>query len=202
MDLEHLPDPSWHDLVYAHLSFFGKITYTDPTSCWPWGGSVNSEGYPRYRPSVDGKTEAHSPQQYMVNLIRKELGRDLLTPGTRIHHACKNRLCMNPRHFIYDTTEDRAARRCRSGHFPLNRWCKDCKEKRWESVRGTLDEELKRFRDPEEAKRYNERRRPQRLEAVRRWGRELGFPTPAELAVLTKGWRMNLDGTPHVDEKK
>lgn len=66
-------------------SFWLKVDKREEYACWPWLGTVSSEGYGKY-----GRRSAHR--------ISYELSVDRIPAELEIDHLCQNRKCVNPKH--------------------------------------------------------------------------------------------------------
>lgn len=67
-----------------------------PDACWPWKGSLNSEGRPYIQ--IDGKK--HLAYRVAYELVKGEsLGKLMF------RHTCDNEICCNPNHGVKGTHE-------------------------------------------------------------------------------------------------
>ncbi len=69
--------------------FYSKIKFSGETQCWLWKGTKFSSGYGAFK--IKGKTwRAH---KFSYILFNGKIPEKLI-----LHHKCKNKLCMNPKH--------------------------------------------------------------------------------------------------------
>jgi len=74
------------------------------TGCFVWVGAVfNHNGHKRPRIRRNYK------DKYAVNFICDEL-KGPLPKGLTRSHICKNKLCVNPDHIVYETLQENVAR--------------------------------------------------------------------------------------------
>lgn len=60
-----------------------------PGGCWRWRGSVQANGYGRFR--LSGKTVYAHRAAYMLLV-------GVIPPRLQLDHLCRNRWCVNPEH--------------------------------------------------------------------------------------------------------
>jgi len=83
--------------------------------CWIWTGSTNIRGYPQY--CWRGR-----PSPSLAHRLCYELCFGFIPQGYQVHHKCRVRLCVNPRHLKAlspgeHTTIHKVPRKyCRRGH--------------------------------------------------------------------------------------
>ncbi len=90
-----------------------------PKECWPWLGSLNTDGYPTCMPVAQSRKrlgKVFYPHRLMFHWFKHPLPNDLT-----IDHLCKNRRCLNPDHMEAVTIAEnvgRAVKRayCKRGH--------------------------------------------------------------------------------------
>lgn len=77
--------------------FWSKVTPGEPDECWPWGGTISSQGYGVY--TIRGV-------QYKAHRLACSIGmgRDI-DPGKMACHRCSNPPCCNPAH-VYEGDGD------------------------------------------------------------------------------------------------
>lgn len=68
--------------------FWEKVDRRGPEECWPWLGSISTEGYGRLY--VERHMQAHR--------VAYELLIETIPDGLAIDHLCRNRSCVNPAH--------------------------------------------------------------------------------------------------------
>lgn len=82
--------------------FWQKVSLSNNAECWPWGASVNSNGYGQV-----GLTTGGVSRILKAHKVAWEIAHDLTIPeNARASHSCGNRLCCNPHHVIISTTSD------------------------------------------------------------------------------------------------
>lgn len=86
-------------------NFWGRVTVTDPGSCWEWRGRRKSKmGY--------GAFQDRAAHRLAYELVNGEIPDGLL-----IRHVCDNPLCCNPRHLIPGTAQDNTNDALRRGRL-------------------------------------------------------------------------------------
>lgn len=89
------------------LDFLSLVAITDnDDDCWVWHGSVNLPGYGQYGGNAKG---AHR--------ISYELAIGPIEKGSHIHHKCRNKLCVNPKHLTPLTLAEHGRLHSRDGKF-------------------------------------------------------------------------------------
>lgn len=96
--------------------------------CWLWCGPVNNAGYGMIK-------EDSSLERKMVTVHRvaaREKGLDITR---EINHTCMNKICVNPKHLVYGSAQDRTERIIEKygneWHIPTERYkeCPHCYQK-------------------------------------------------------------------------
>jgi len=78
------------------------LTYTTKKGdCNVWSGCINNVGYPMI--NVKGKMK-------LVHRVVYEMEHGALLPNDEVHHACENKLCVNPEHLHLGTMPERMYR--------------------------------------------------------------------------------------------
>lgn len=67
----------------------GRYQIDPDSDCWVWTGATCKGGYPVR--SIKGRSSTGAHRQIMEDLGYRTL-------GLHVHHDCRNRLCINPRH--------------------------------------------------------------------------------------------------------
>lgn len=65
------------------------ITVGAPNACWPFTGSLDSNGYGQHY--FDGRL-------HQAHRVAYELTKGPIAPGLHLDHLCRNRRCCNPHH--------------------------------------------------------------------------------------------------------
>lgn len=101
---------SAHPLVRIAPSFNGKIDRSaGPSGCWPWTGSLTTNGYGQTRVWMDGRWRSAGAHQVAHYL---KTGRwEKKAEGRLVRHLCHNRPCCNGAHLRGGTPLDNAADR-------------------------------------------------------------------------------------------
>lgn len=68
--------------------FMAKVQVT--ASCWFWTAAVFDNGYGSF---ADGKGSSCRAHRWLYEYLNGDL-----PPGSILHHACGDRLCVNPAH--------------------------------------------------------------------------------------------------------
>ena len=84
--LDTLADPAWPKKVTMEQRFWRSVEKTD--GCWLWT-STSINGYGHFR--------LHGRNHY-AHRVSYELHDGPVPEGQTIHHACSQRLCVNPDH--------------------------------------------------------------------------------------------------------
>ncbi len=79
-------EPQVDKSLEARIGALIKPGEKGTNECWQWLGKVTHEGYPRLG-------RAMSIHRVVFSLLVDEI-----VPGNHIHHVCRNRSCVNPRH--------------------------------------------------------------------------------------------------------
>lgn len=80
--------------------FWSKVEADAETSCLVWLGRLHEDGYGLAE--VDGRNVLAHRWAY-------EERHGALTAGVQLHHACRNKRCVNPAHLLPATAADHAA---------------------------------------------------------------------------------------------
>lgn len=86
--------------------FWGKVKVGSPGECWPWGGSVDTDGYGVVRWG-GRQTKAHR--------LAWSLENGPIPVGLGVLHRCDNPPCCNPACLFLGTNRDNVADRERKG---------------------------------------------------------------------------------------
>ena len=108
--------------------FWAKVEVLEGGECWPWKGSIQSNGYGSfYLGRIDGRktnTTAHRVSFEIRHGVALPKGRG----GLCIDHLCSNRRCVNPAHLDLVTWRENCVRgegfarkarqtHCKRGHL-------------------------------------------------------------------------------------
>lgn len=81
-----------------------------PDACWPWTGTVTTNGYGRINRQVNGRLVPLS-----VHPIACEAAHGPRPAGHEAAHSCHNPPCCNPRHLRWATHQENAEDMTRAG---------------------------------------------------------------------------------------
>lgn len=87
--------------------FESKIEWIPFSTCWWWNGSIESNGYGRFK--AGGR-------KWSPHRLAYEHWNGQLKDGLEIDHLCRNRSCVNPAH-LEQVTHRENSRRGLSGRF-------------------------------------------------------------------------------------
>ena len=82
--------------------FWDKATPEANTGCWLWTAGVNSRGRPQFW---------FDEKMVYAYKITTELERGSCPDGKECSHLCDQKICVNPDHVIYETTQENLTRR-------------------------------------------------------------------------------------------
>src|SRR5262245_19675945 len=128
------------------IARFGEKYRVEKSGCWIWTAGFMPNGYPQFR-HVKGKNGyGHRfAYEHFVGPLEK---------GQHLHHACKNKACVNPAHLQLTTPPEHPGihnadkTHCKRGH-PLSadnlypnkqgrRVCRTCREQWYDESRDAL----------------------------------------------------------------
>lgn len=113
--------------------FWDKVERGEPSACWPWLASLNSDGYASFW--LDGR-------QHRAHRLAYEALVGPIPDGLLLDHLCRVRHCVNPDHLEPVTNAENTRRglcgrlvtECRQGHpytaentYIKTNGCRDCK---------------------------------------------------------------------------
>jgi hypothetical protein len=131
-----MPDRS----LSAEERILSKFTRGAADTCWPWQGSMSSNGYGNVPLETGRGARATSAHRAVYTLLVGEI-----PVGLQIDHLCRNRACVNPAHLEPVTQQENLRRAaalrtsCAKGHSyseentyyepgrPTVRQCRECR---------------------------------------------------------------------------
>lgn len=81
----------------ARFEFYVRRS-EDPAACWGWAGTVNADGYGRFRGIKSPVVGAHRFSWESIH--------GAIPPNLFVCHRCDNPICSNPTHLFLGTCED------------------------------------------------------------------------------------------------
>jgi len=115
--------------------FWSKVEIRAPGECWPWQGTMRSDGYGRFW--MQGRYQR-------AHRVAWELANGPIPDGLIVCHACDNPPCCNAEHLWVGTDADNIADRKRKGR---NNSCRGEKHGRAVLTRKDVDEIRKVYPD-------------------------------------------------------
>lgn len=94
--------------VKAYLT--ARIRKIDPTGCWVWLGTKNSDGYGKTLVGRTKRGKGAQPVRRYAHRVAFFLAGGTLPEGADLDHLCRNRACVNPAHLEPVSRKENVAR--------------------------------------------------------------------------------------------